>query len=90
MKHQKVIKTEVERSKIMYKYAQLNKFHRDRRLQVYMYDFMYVYPQTMPVEDNFTATKKIVVNYKKMSTPGLVPRHCLGFSYIRSEDYWLD
>ena len=27
--------------KIMYKYAQLKRFHNDRRLQVYMYAFMY-------------------------------------------------
>ena len=39
------------------------------------------------MEDHFPATKTIVVNYKKMSTPGTVPKHRLGFSYILSEDY---
>ena len=54
-----------------------------------MYDFMYVYPETMPVEDHFTDTKPFVVNYKKISTLGTFPKHCLGFSYICSEDYQL-
>ena len=39
----------------MYKYAQLKRFHRDRLLQAYMYDFMYVDPQKIPVEYYFTA-----------------------------------
>ena len=43
----------------MDKYAQLNSFHRDHRLQVYMYDFMYVDPETMSVEDHFTDKNKI-------------------------------
>ena len=56
--------------------AQLKRFHHNRRLQVYMYDFMYVDPDTMPVEEHFTATKTYAVNYKKMSTPGPVPKYC--------------
>ena len=74
----------------MYQYAQLKRFHHNFHLQVYMCDFMYVYPDTMPVEDHFTATKTFVVNYKKMSTQGPVPKHWLGQSYIRSEDYYSD
>ena len=70
--------------KIMYKYAQLKRFHHDHRLQVYMYDFMYVNPQTMQVEDHSPATKSFVVNYKKISATGPIPKHWLGFSYIRS------
>ena len=31
-----------------------------------------------------------IVEYKKMSTPGTVPKHCLGFSYILLEEYELD
>ena len=54
---------------IMCKYAQLKRFLHYRWLQVYMYDFMYVDPQTIPVEDNFTDTKKVVVTYNKMSNP---------------------
>ena len=61
-------------------YAQLKRFHHDHLLQVYMYDFMYVDNETIPVEEHFTATKKCVVNYKKMSTPGPIPRHWLVFS----------
>ena len=44
---------------------------------------MYVGPQTMPVEEHFPTTKTCDVNYKKMSTPGPVPKYWLGFSYIR-------
>ena len=41
------------------------------------------------MEDHFTATKETVVNYKKISTPGMVPNIWIGFTYIRSEDYEL-
>ena len=71
----------------MYKYSQLKRFHHDQRLQVYMYAFMYVYPQIMPVGDHFLDTKPFIVNYKKMSTPVPVARHWLVFSYICLEDY---
>ena len=76
--------------KIMYKYAHLKRFHCDHRLQVHMFSFTYVYPKTMPVEDPFPDTKSLVENYNKMSTPGPVPKHCLGFSYIHSKYYELD
>ena len=74
----------------MYKYAKLRRFYHDCRLQFYIYDFIYVDVQTIPLEDHFTAKKAFVLNYKKISTPGSVPKHWLGFSYIRSEDYELD
>ena len=64
----------------MNKYAQLKRFPHDHQLQVYMYDFMYVYPQTMPVGNHFPATKTFVVKYKNISTPGIVPKHWLVFS----------
>ena len=38
------------------------------------------------VQEYFTYPKKFVKNYKKMSTPGPVPKNWLGFSYIWSED----
>ena len=47
-------------------------------------------PQTMPADDHFPATKFFVVSYKKMSTPGPVSKHWLGFRYIRPEDYYFD
>ena len=75
--------------KIVDKYANLNRFHHDYRIQVYMYDFMYVDPDTMPVEEHFTATKKYAVNYKKMSTPGPVQKYWFEFSYIPSKYYEL-
>ena len=62
-------KLETERSKIMYKYAQLKRFHPNQGIQVYMYDFMYADPEKMPAEDHFPDKKSFVVNYKKMSTP---------------------
>ena len=34
----------------MNKYAQMKKFNCDHRIQVYMYDFMYVDPDTMSEE----------------------------------------
>ena len=92
MKHQKVIKrkTETERSKIMYKYAQLKRLHHDLRLQVHMYAFMYIYPYKMPVKDHFSSTKTCVVNYKKLSTPVPATKSWLGISYIFLEDYELN
>ena len=40
----------------MDKYTQLKRFHDEFRLQLYMYDFMYVNIKTMPAEDHFPAT----------------------------------
>ena len=74
----------------MDKFSHLKRFCHDRQLQVYMYAFMYVDTETMPVEDHFLATKMFDDNYKKISTPVPVPKHWLGFSYIRLEDYKLD
>ena len=50
----------------MDKYAQLKRFSHNLRLQVYMYDFMYVDPDTIPAEDNFPAEKTFVYNHNKM------------------------
>ena len=74
----------------MDEYAQLKRFHRDFWLQVYIYAFIYVDPNTMPVEGYFPATKTFVENHNEMWTPGPFPKHWLVFSYIRSEDYELD
>ena len=65
----------------------LKRSHGDRQLQVYIYAFRYVDPETIPSEDHFTDTKKSVEDYKKMPTQGLAPKHCLGFSYIKSGYY---
>ena len=59
------------------KYAQIKRFHRDHQLKVYMYDFMCFNPDTMPVEEHFPATIVFVANYKKMSSPGPVPKNRL-------------
>ena len=40
----------------MNKYEQMKRFNYDLRLQVYMYDFMYVYTETMAEEEYFIAT----------------------------------
>ena len=40
----------------MHKYAQLKKYHNDRQIKVYIYDFMCVDPETMPAEDYFPDT----------------------------------
>ena len=73
----------------MYKYALLKMFHHDRQIQFYMYAFIYVNSDTMPVEE-FFQLQFFVENYKKFSTPVPVPKHCLLFSYTCSEDYELD
>ena len=46
-------KSETGRSKIMDKYALLKRFHRDRLFQVYMYAFVYVNPDTIPMKEYF-------------------------------------
>ena len=74
----------------MDRYTQLKRFHNNRRLQVYMYSFMYVYPETVPVEVYFPPTKICVENYNNISTQGPIPKHLLGYSYISSEYYELD
>ena len=71
-------------------YSQLKRFHCDCRLQLYMYYFMYVDTETIPVKDYFPSAKNIDDNYKKVSTLGPVPKHYLAFSYIGSEYYKLD
>ena len=68
----------------MNKYSLLMRFHHDHRLQFDMYAFVYIDPYTIPVLDCFPSTKTFVDNYNKNSTPGPVPKHWLGFSYIRS------
>ena len=51
--------TDKEQSKVVYKYVQLNMFHNNCRLQVYMYAFMYVYPETISVADHFPSKKHL-------------------------------
>ena len=74
----------------MYKYGQLKRFHHNFRLQVYIYAFMYVNTESILVEDYFPATKLFFEDHKKILTPGPVPKHCLRFIHICSEDYKLD
>ena len=92
MKYQKLIKRKIRDRTIITiaKYVLLKRFHHDHFLQVYVYDFMYIDPKTMSVEENFPAAKQFVENNNKMSTPGPVPIHWLGFSYICSGDYELN
>ena len=68
----------------MDKYALMKRFHYDHQLQVYMYDFMYVGLETTQEEYYFRSKFCSVKNYKKISTPGLVPNNWIGFSYIHS------
>ena len=48
--------------------AQMKMFHYYCQIQVYMYPFIYVDPQTMEEEDNFPDTKTFFVKYNKIST----------------------
>ena len=63
MKDQKILKIIKKDNTIknVYRYARLKSFHYDRQLQVYMFAFMYVDPQKMPVEDYFSNRKTFVV-----------------------------
>ena len=45
--------------KNMDEYALMKRFHHEFLLKFYMYDFMYVNPEKMPVKDYFSATKKL-------------------------------
>ena len=51
----------------MDKYAQMKRLHHDCWLQVYMYNFMYVYTGTIPEEYHFPSTNKIVGKYKEIN-----------------------
>ena len=68
-------KPDTERSKIMYKYAQLKRCYHDQQLEAYIFAFMYVDSKTVPAEEHFPNTKIFVVNYKTISAPGTVPKH---------------
>ena len=59
-------------------------FQHEIQLQVYMYALIHADTETITNECYFLATKTFVENYKKMSTPGLVPKHLIRFSYIHS------
>ena len=58
----------------------MKKFHNDRQIQVYMYDFMYVYTETIPEEIYSLDTRTYDENYKNGSTNGPAPKHCIGFN----------
>ena len=70
--------------------ALVKSFYNAFWLQSYMYAFMYVDAETILQEDYFTDTKTFAEYYKKISTPGPLSKHWLGFIYICSENYELD
>ena len=49
----------------MDKYAQLERFHSYRQLQVYMYAFVYVDPQTIPDEVILLLQKYLLISTRK-------------------------
>ena len=49
----------------MVKYAQMNRFCCDRRIQFYMYTFMYIYTETIPEEDYLILIRPFFDNFKK-------------------------
>ena len=61
-------------------YVLTKRFRYERRLQAYMYVFMYVNTKTIPLEDYFTSTETFVTDYKNISTQGTVPKYWLVFS----------
>ena len=56
---------EIERLRVMHKYAQPKRFNHGRRLQVYIHYFMDVYPQKIPAVDNFTDKKHLLWTTRK-------------------------
>ena len=67
----------------------MKSFNYNLQIQVYMYALMYVNTVKMEEEDYIPDTKIFFENYNNMSTPGTVPKHWLGFSYIRPIFYEL-
>ena len=49
----------------LYKYTQLKSFHHELRLQVYMYDLIYVDTESMKIEDYLKATNFLLRNTRK-------------------------
>ena len=49
----------------MNKYAQTKRFNYDRQLQIFMYDFMYFYPDTMAKGRFFQIKKYLVLTTQK-------------------------
>ena len=74
----------------MGKYALMKRFYHCHRLQVYMYAFMYINTEIIPVEDYFPATKTFFEIYKNISTPVPTSKHWIGLSFIGSENHELD
>ena len=73
----------MERKQIIYKYSQLKIYHSDDQLQVYMYAFMYVDPETFSVEDHFPAKKSFFSKQHENGNSRNSPKNWTGFSYIR-------
>ena len=66
----------------MDKYSQMKRFKLDPWIQVYMYYFIYVDPETVEEEEYFTNTKRFVEKYNRRSAPGIPPKHWIVFSHI--------
>ena len=49
----------------MNRYLQLKRSHHDCQLEVYIYAFTYVDPETMPAEDYFLLQKRLLITTKK-------------------------
>ena len=64
------------------KYALMKRFQSDRQLQIYMYAFVYIDPETISETEYFPDTKTLVQKYHRSSTPGLFLNYGLGFSYV--------
>ena len=67
----------------------MNRCHRESWLNVYKYDFLYVYPETIPEKYLHLDTKTFFGKCKIISTQGPVPKLWIGFSYTCSEYYEL-
>ena len=60
----------------------MKRFKLDPWIQVYMYYFIYVDPETMEEEEYFIDTKTFFEKYNRRSSTGLAPKYWFLFSYI--------
>ena len=79
-----------EETKVREKMAEMARYHFDRRFQIYLVALMFCDPNLLSLSQMYAATKHFIADYKKSdayknnpSAP--IPKHWLGFSFIRGE-----
>ena len=66
------------------KYAQIKRFHYERWLQVYMYDFMYVDPEKMKEDEYYHTQIYLLETTRRYQLQDQSPKVCLEFfTYVQ-------